>query len=162
MMFPVKYQLFRQIQSKSIFCFVLFNTANSSAEKMTPKYKLLSIKRKCLNDAFNLKKFDRCVRFEAAELEDLPIIHQFLLNEFGKQETLNRALDMKVEDLNQPLNQQIKNAVPCKLTIMAIDENELCGLIVNTISTVNRDLMKEPKVKADYSKGTIFLFDSNK
>jgi hypothetical protein len=53
---------------------------------------LLHIERKCVNDEFELKRLDRNVRFEVARMEDCPLMHQFLLNEFGHQEPLNRAL----------------------------------------------------------------------
>jgi hypothetical protein len=45
-----------------------------------------------LNDEFLFKKLGRTVRFEIAKLEDKPLIHEFLLQEFGQQEPLNRAL----------------------------------------------------------------------
>lgn len=122
------------------------------------KYKLLSIQRKCLNDTFNLRKFGRNVRFEVAELEDSPIIHDFLLNEFGTQETLNKALALTFEDLCQPLKKLIEEAIPYKLSIMVIDGDELCGIIVNTVLNVNKKSMKKPKIKSDYAEGRHFVY----
>lgn len=55
-------------------------------------YKVAPIQRVCLNSSFPLGRLNRSVRFEIAQLEDIGVVHRFILNEFGHQEPLNRAL----------------------------------------------------------------------
>jgi len=135
--------------------YVSWPELSKSEEKgLQDKYKALQIDRKCLNDGFLLKKFDRSVRFEVARLEDHSLIHEFLLQEFGKQEPLNKSLGITNEDLEDPINNLLTKILPQQTSILVIDQGYLCGVIINAVSNVNRNLIKEPKIQDNYGSET--------
>jgi hypothetical protein len=60
------------------------------------------------------------------------------------------------EDLLEPLDHLLSETLPQKMSILVIDQGDLCGVIINSISKVNRMLIKEPKIQNDYGKGKLF------
>ncbi|KAI6213705.1 hypothetical protein M3Y94_00182700 [Aphelenchoides besseyi] len=130
------------------------NSSSSMGRAKSPRnaqdYKLPNVERVCLDDNWVLPKFDQTLRLEVAQLDDRDVILEFLLNEFGTQETLNRTLEISKSDLLDSIDQTLVSSIARGLTIIAVNNNRLCGVIANNWSVVDRSHSQEIRIKKDY------------
>ncbi|CAD5231347.1 unnamed protein product [Bursaphelenchus xylophilus] len=86
--------------------------------------------------------------------KDWPIVVQFLANEFGANEPINHALELRPEDTIRGFEEQVETKwAPSNVSIIAIRNNELAGAIINWIVPVDRSKKCEPaKIQSDYGE----------
>jgi predicted secreted protein len=57
------------------------------------------------------------------------------------------------EDLDEPIYEILNEVLPQNMSILIVDQGVLCGVIINSISNIDRTHVKEPKIKEDYGAG---------
>ncbi|KAI6221000.1 N-acetyltransferase domain-containing protein [Aphelenchoides fujianensis] len=115
-------------------------------------YSLPRVERTPVASEWFVPKLRRNVQLAVARPEDHDVLLEFLLNEFGTQETLNLALGLTRSDLLAVMHETLLAALSLGLSIVAVDQGRLIGVIVNNWHAVEHENKRMPRMKEDYGE----------
>ncbi|KAI6197735.1 hypothetical protein M3Y94_01260400 [Aphelenchoides besseyi] len=113
---------------------------------------IMTARKPCIDENWEVHPQRQGIRIEVATTNERDQLLQFFLREFSAREPICHQLGIPESELAEFAQPIVDKALTLPYTMLAYDENQLCGVLVNTVKKNDRSKLQFPP-NGDVHKG---------